>query len=200
MVELFGVRFCHLPSQVFAGSSEPVRPREHLSPDEPSPREPTLAEDFSKCPRTPSLDFHQIRIRRPSIPDCWHRRHVSVAPTQIDCCRKPHDEHWSLEVTNGSRPSSSEQSLDSINGLLAYRIEFGDYFFPDLPSIQRKAEERDYSRKPPLSTDKPLSWHPARPANRIVVVKPRPFTLLVSKVTPGAIPKRNSQLQSFYDH
>jgi hypothetical protein len=85
MVELFGVRFCHLPSQVFAGSSEPVRPRERLSPDEPSPREPTLTEDISKYPRTPSLDFHQIRIRRPSIPDCWYRRHVSVAPTQIDC-------------------------------------------------------------------------------------------------------------------
>ena len=33
-----------------------------------------------------------------------------------------------------------------------------------------------------------------------MVVKPFPFTLPVSKVTPGTILKRKSQLQSFHEH
>ena len=87
------------------------------------------------CLRIPSLDFHQIKSDDLSLPKAGNNRLVSVA----------------LNLKNYD-PS------DRIRGLLlsgsARSIQRNDTFL----------DERDYSRKPPLSTDKPLSWHPARPA------------------------------------
>ena len=82
MVELFGVRFCPLPSQVFAGTSEPVRSRDKLSPVNPSPREPTLTEDvFTTSPEPRRWIFTKSDETTLAVQTLNSSRHVSVALT-----------------------------------------------------------------------------------------------------------------------
>lgn len=87
MVELFGVRFCSLSSQDFAGTSEPVRFRDRLSPVEPSPREPTLTEDvFKTSPEPRRWIFTKSDETTLAVQKLNSTRLVSVALTQIVRC------------------------------------------------------------------------------------------------------------------
>src|SRR5438132_4559940 len=87
-------------------------------------------------------------------------------------------------------PCLRSSALDSIAGLL----------FLETSDLQRQPSLRsDYSTKPPSSTDKPLSWHPALRVGILADgLLPPPFIWLVARILRVMPSIRITSVERFY--
>src|SRR4051812_28794439 len=87
------------------------------------------------------------------------------------------------------RPSPNPRDGIEVPGLLQSRV------YRPCPTTARANQRRDYSGKPPSSTDKPLSRHPALPAGHISGGEPEPLAVVVSHGLPGVSLQRGERYQ-----